>query len=65
MYFRRMIEFPLFTMENVMHVSGLRLAFRSLDDLRPGVAPALDAICDGIVSGAPFSFETVPKSGHE
>ena len=35
----------------------LRLAIGGLEALRPGCDPGLDAVCDGILTGAPFEYD--------
>jgi hypothetical protein len=54
LYFRRMIDFPLFSVREGMHLTGPRLEFQRLDDLTPGRYRALDVLCEGILSGGPF-----------
>jgi hypothetical protein len=33
------------------------IAIESLADLAPGKHPGLDAICEGVIAGAPFVYE--------
>jgi hypothetical protein len=56
LFFRRMIDFPLFSVEDAHSSAGLRLCFRSVSDLAPGRDRALDIICEGILTGSPFSY---------
>ena len=53
-FFRRMIPLPM--MAAAEGKSPYRVDLQSLDELRPGRSKGLDAICDGIINGAPFVF---------
>ncbi len=53
-FFRRMI--PIDQFEPTGGQPQFRLAIRTVDDLRPGVSPGLDLICDGILRGTPFVY---------
>ncbi len=56
--YRLMIELPLFSVDDGVHLDNPRLAFDSLDDLAPGRCPALDVICNGILDGkTPFIYD--------
>ncbi len=53
-FMRRMIELPF-----VQPDPGPRrftIALESVDGLKPGFSPGLDAVCDGILEGAPFEM---------
>jgi len=54
-FFRRMMPLPFLKPNG--RGSMFDVAIERIDDLRPGRYPALDAICDGILSGAPFVYE--------
>ena len=54
-FFRRMIEIPLIN-NNYKHKLCLNLS--TLSELRPGAYGGLDVICDGIMNGQPFIFES-------
>lgn len=54
LFFRRMIDFPLFHVDEPHGSVGLRLAFETLDELMPGGDPGLDLLCRGILTGEPF-----------
>lgn len=57
-YYRLMIDFPLFSVKNGLHMSGARLEIKDLSELAPGRCPALDLICQGIMDGTtPFAFD--------
>jgi hypothetical protein len=53
-FFRRMIPLPF--LQPVEGWPPYVVSLRSLDELRPGVHPGLDVICDGILRGTPFSY---------
>jgi hypothetical protein len=53
-FFRRMIPLPM--MAHSEQGSPFRVELDGLDDLGPGVAPGLDTICDGILTGSEFIF---------
>jgi hypothetical protein len=58
LYFRLMIDFPLFSVEDAMHLSRPRLAFDDLSALKEGKCPALDLICNGIKDAeTPFIYD--------
>jgi len=48
-FFRRMIPLLFITPEFKLNIS-------TLDELKPGVYPGLDVICDGILKGTPFIY---------
>jgi hypothetical protein len=55
LFFRLMIDFPLFSVKEGVHLSGPRLQFDNLDALAPGRCRALDLICKGITDAStPF-----------
>ena len=54
-FLRRMI--PLAAFEPTGEDPPLRLAIGGLEALRPGCDPGLDAVCDGILTGAPFEYD--------
>jgi hypothetical protein len=54
-FFRRMMPLPFLKPNG--KGSMFDIAIERLDDLRPGEHPALDAICEGIMSGAPFVYQ--------
>jgi hypothetical protein len=56
LFFRRMIDFPLFSCD-VVKVHDATLQFQDLNELLPGVNRNLDAICDGILNGSPFVLD--------
>ena len=53
LFFRRMIDFPLFSCD-VVTVRDVTLQFQDLSELLPGNNRNLDTICDGILNGSPF-----------
>lgn len=53
-FFRRMI--PVAALEPGHAFGPYAVKVSSLDALRPGADPGLDAICDGILEGAPFVY---------
>lgn len=57
LYFRRMIDFPLFSVREGMHLTGPRLEFRELADLTREQNRSLDVLCEGIISGKPFVYD--------
>ena len=63
-YYRLMMDFPLFSVSNPMHMSGPRLEFERLEDLLPGRYGSLDRVCDGIIDGStPFVYDTLEHAG--
>ncbi|ANP48077.1 capsule biosynthesis protein [Candidatus Viadribacter manganicus] len=54
-FFRRMMPLPF--LEPNGRGSMFDIAIASLADLAPGKHPGLDAICHGIMTGAPFVYE--------
>lgn len=54
-FFRRMI--PVGCFEQGPGWPPFEFSGRSFDDIREGVDPGLDCICEGILSGAPFVFD--------
>jgi hypothetical protein len=65
-FFRRMIPLPFLKPNG--KGSMFDIAIERLDELSPGVHPGLDAICDGILQGAPFTYEAerlADGAGHE
>jgi hypothetical protein len=54
-FFRRMMPLPFLAPNG--KGSMFDIAIESLADLAPGKNPGLDAICEGILSGAPFVYE--------
>lgn len=54
-FFRRMMPLPFLAPNGTG--SMFDIAIESLEDLAPGRHPGLDAICDGIATGAPFVYE--------
>lgn len=54
LFFRRMMDFPLVSVEDPHYSRGLRLEFASLDALQPEADRTLDTICGGILRGTPF-----------
>jgi len=64
-FLRRMIPLPMFT--STGDDPPLRVAFETLDALRPGRDPGLDVVCDGILHGRPFVYDAQrygPADGH-
>jgi hypothetical protein len=53
-FFRRMMPLPFLVPNG--RGSMFDVAVESLEDLMPGKYPALDAICEGIMAGAPFVY---------
>lgn len=54
-FFRLMIDCPLFSVKDVIHLSGPRLEFNRLQEVAPGRCRALDLISKGIMDGTtPF-----------
>jgi len=53
-FFRRMI--PLRSLKPLDHWPLYHVGVSQLEDLKPGVDPGLDLICDGILSGTPFVY---------
>lgn len=59
-YYRLMMDFPLFSVKNGIHMSEPRLEFSSLESLLPGEVPALDVVCQGIADGeTPFFCDSL------
>lgn len=59
-YYRLMMDFPLFSVQNGIHMSGPRLEFADLHALEPGACESLDVVCQGIVDGeTPFHYDTL------
>ena len=52
-FFRRMIPLPFIMPTKTGHFS---VNIKAKDELAPGRWPGLDAICDGILTGAPFVY---------
>jgi hypothetical protein len=63
-YYRLMIDFPLFSVKDGIHLTGPKLEFAGLEELLPGRHPALDVVCEGILDpDTPFIFDSLePKS---
>ena len=55
-FFRRMI--PLEFMEPTNGNPPFRIGIRSIEELLPGRSPGLDLICDGILNGTDFIFDS-------
>ena len=55
-FFRRMI--PLEFMEPTNGNPPFRINIKSIEDLLPGRSPGLDLICDGILNGTDFIFDS-------
>jgi hypothetical protein len=56
--YRLMIDLPLFSVSDGIHLGDPRLAFETLEALMPGSCPALDAICQGLADGTtPFIYD--------
>ncbi|MBA2112900.1 hypothetical protein [Bremerella alba] len=54
-FFKLMMDFPLYGVSDEFQVSGARLAFKTLDELKVGKCASLDTICNGISDGeTPF-----------
>lgn len=65
-YFRLMMEFPLFSVADGIHLSSPRIEIASPDDLAPGRCAALDAICDGIRDGkTPFFLDPLETAAED
>jgi hypothetical protein len=63
-YYRLMIDYPLFSVRNPMHLTGPRLEFDRLDDLLQGRQGSLDRVCQGIMDGTtPFVYDTLEHTG--
>ena len=54
-FFRRMMPLPFLVPNGKGSMFDVRI--ESLTELAPGAHPGLDAICDGIMNGAPFVYE--------
>lgn len=54
LFFRRMIDFPLFSTTDWISAKAAKLQFQHLEELLPGNNRNLDTICDGILNGSPF-----------
>lgn len=54
LFFRRMIDFPLFSTTGWISFHNTKLQFKHLEELLPGNNRNLDTICDGILNGSPF-----------
>jgi hypothetical protein len=62
-YYRLMMDFPLFSVQNGIHMSEPRLEFSHLDALLPGASGALDVVCQGIMDGeTPFIYDSLGSS---
>ena len=55
-FFRRMI--PLKCVKKTKGHETFNYAFNAIEDLRPGSDKGLDIICDGIMSGHPYVYES-------
>lgn len=53
LFFRRMIDFPLFS-RGCFSIHDAKLQFQHLKELLPGKNCNLDTICEGILNGSPF-----------
>jgi hypothetical protein len=62
-FFRRMM--PLTFMQREESKLLLRAGIGSVDELAPGRNPALDLICDGILSGSPFVYPAEELGLHD
>ena len=58
-FFRRMIELPFLEPAGP---AEFEIAVSSLDELRPGAHPSLDCILDGMLSGTPFIYDSLPHA---
>jgi hypothetical protein len=56
---------PLTFMQREESKLLLRAGIGSVDDLAPGRNPALDLICDGILSGSPFVYPAEELGLHD
>ena len=62
-FHRRMIDLPLFTLDNGFNLTGVRLTFDNLRALEPGACGALDLICQGILDGVtPFVYDALDET---
>lgn len=61
-FFRRMIPLP-FLVPKTGKIYDLSLS--SLEELMPGVHPGLDVVCDGILDGTPFIYESERQGIHD
>ena len=58
LFYRLMIDFPLFSVTSSFKLTEPRLNFETLDALLPGRVPQLDLICQGIIDGTtPFIYD--------
>ncbi len=55
-FFRRMIRVQ--ALKSMNRFAPYKVNVRSLEQLIPGADPGLDVICDGILKGAPFVYES-------
>lgn len=59
-YYRLMMDFPLFSVQDTVHMSEPRLEFDSLEALMPGNSDSLDVVCQGIIDGeTPFFHDSL------
>ena len=65
LFYRLMIDFPLFSVTSSFKLTEPRLNFETLDALLPGRLPQLDLICQGIIDGTtPFIYDSLePEAG--
>ena len=62
-FFRRMMPLPFLEPNGSSAFFGLQV--ERLQDLAPGRWPGLDAICDGIINGAPFLYRAETHGPHD
>lgn len=62
-FFRRMVPLPF--LGPVQAWPPFVLDLKSVDELRPGVHPGLDVICDGILEGKPFIYPAERLGVHD